>query len=77
MKFSAFFLATLATSASAFAPSRTASSPAVLSAATLEAPDADKTEAPAAAADSVPAEMNVEKDWEVNGFVKDSDRVMP
>mmetsp|Transcript_30053 Transcript_30053/g.63860 ORF Transcript_30053/g.63860 Transcript_30053/m.63860 type:complete len:371 (+) Transcript_30053:196-1308(+) len=76
MKFSALFLATLATPSLAFAPSRTASSPAVLSAATLEAPDADKIEA-AAAAPAEESQMNVEKDWEVNGFVKDSDRVMP
>ena len=74
MKFSAILIATLATSTSAFAPSRPSINGAALSAATLEAPSAE-----AAVETPAPAEttMAVEKDWAVNEFVKDSERVQP
>lgn len=74
MKFSAFIIAAIAGSASAFAPS-SIKSRTVLSAATLEAPAAEVKEAVEEPAD---ASMEIEKDFPVaDNFVKDSDRIMP
>jgi len=74
MKFSAILIATIATSASAFAPARPTVGIKTLSAATLaDAP----TDAPAMKEPET-ADMAVEKNWPVeSNFVKDSDRVLP
>ena len=78
MKLSATLLLAAATGASAFAPSRPGAAVKSLSAATLEAAAAEAA-APAAdvPASTPAAEMAVEKDWDVAGFVKDSDRILP
>mmetsp|Transcript_20785 Transcript_20785/g.33776 ORF Transcript_20785/g.33776 Transcript_20785/m.33776 type:complete len:370 (+) Transcript_20785:73-1182(+) len=79
MKFSAILLATLATSTSAFAPSRPIVSSKILSAATLEAPESTADATPAVK-EPVVADMAVEKDWPVDlsaNFVKESERVQP
>jgi hypothetical protein len=75
MKFSSVLVATFASQASAF------SSPQVSykittsrSAATLEAPE-EVADAPILG--SISTSMDVEKNWPVEEFVKDSDRVMP
>lgn len=84
MKFSALLLTALATSTSAFAPSRPAAVSKTLSAATLEAPtrpSADEADDPSPPMrEPVVVDMGVEKDWPVAGgenFVKDSDRLEP
>lgn len=83
MKFTAVLLAPLATSTSAFAPSRPAAVSKTLSAATLEAPtrpSADEADDVPPVGEPVVADMGVEKDWPVAGgenFVKDSDRIEP
>jgi hypothetical protein len=84
MKFSAILLATLAASTTqAFAPSRPVVSIKTLAAATLEAPTESAASSedvpPPVVAETVSAEMAVEKDWPVDqeNFVKDSDRIEP
>lgn len=84
MKFSALLLTALATSTSAFAPSRPAAVSKTLSAATLEAPtrpSADEADdVPPPLSEPVVTDMGVEKDWPVadgENFVKDSDRIEP
>lgn len=81
MKFSAILIASLSASTSAFAPpSRTNINVAILSAATLEAPEETRTPPSPpkveAAVEAVSTDMAVEKDWPVD-IVKDSDRIMP
>ena len=81
MKFSAILIASLSASTSAFAPpSRTNINVAILSAATLEAPEETSTPPSPpkveAAVEAVSTDMAVEKDWPVD-IVKDSDRIMP
>lgn len=77
MKFSSVLVATFASQASAF------SSPQVShkittsrSAATLEAPE-EVADAPILGSEPISTSMDVEKNWPVEEFVKDSDRVMP
>ena len=79
MKFSAFIIAAVAGTTSAFAPASIRAPSATLSAATLEAPPAEVKEPAVEEPAAAPAmEVEAEKDFPVAGnFVKDSDRIMP
>jgi len=79
MKFSSVLLAAFTAQASAFSTPCIAVKSTNRYAATLEAPLEDKTNDQMASEVKQPSatSMDVEKDWPVEEFVKDSDRVMP
>ncbi|KAL3802786.1 hypothetical protein HJC23_007563 [Cyclotella cryptica] len=79
MKFSSTLLAAFTVQASAFSTPSAAVKGTHRYAATLEAPVEDKTNGPVPSQVNQPSapSMDVEKDWPVEEFVKDSDRVMP
>ena len=80
MKFSSVILATLISQASAFSsPKATITRTSSRFASTLEAPADEKTvaAAPVLGEEPVTTSMDVDKDWPVEEFVKDSDRVLP
>jgi hypothetical protein len=80
MKFSSILLATIIAQASAFSSPRVAVSSTSRYAATLEAEAIEEkavSDAPVLDKEPVTTSMDVEKDWPVEDFVKDSERVLP
>jgi len=79
MKFSSILLATITAQASAFSSPRVPVTSTARRAATLEAPADEKaaSDVPSLGTEPITTNMDVEKDWPVEEFVKDSDRVLP
>lgn len=80
MKFSSILLAAITAQASAFSSPKVTISSTSRYAATLEAESTEEktaTDAPVLGKEPITTSMDVEKDWPVEEFVKDSDRVLP
>ena len=80
MKFSGIFLTAFISQAAAFSSPK-ASTPRTsrYAGATMEADTEEKvvTDAPVLGKEPITSSMDVDKDWPVEDFVKDSDRVLP